>query len=180
MGKGRVRRLYKTARVADFEHETDRNVRAQQIYQTIDRQPFQWLVVFVAGIGFFLDGYTLFASNIALPMLAYVYWPEETSSIRLTYINLTTLAGTMFGQVLFGVLADKMGRKKMYGVELLLLICSTLGVVMSSSGVDNSMNVFGWIIFWRLAVGIGVGADYPLSAVITAEWVAESFELDQH
>ena len=81
----------------------------------------------------------------------------------------------MFGQVLFGVLADKMGRKKMYGVELLLLICSTLGVVMSSSGVDNSMNVFGWIIFWRLAVGIGVGADYPLSAVITAEWVARSY-----
>jgi hypothetical protein len=43
-----------TNRVGDFDHETDRNVRAQQIYQTIDRQGFQWVVVFVAGIGFFL------------------------------------------------------------------------------------------------------------------------------
>jgi MFS transporter, PHS family, inorganic phosphate transporter len=166
---GRVRRLYKTARVSDFEHETDRAVRAQQIYETIDRQPFQWLVVIVAGIGFFLDGYTLFASNIALPMLAFVYWPEEVSSIRLTHINLATLTGTMFGQLGFGILADKMGRKKVYGIELLLLIGASLGVVMSSEGKENSMSVFAWLIFWRCLVGIGVGADYPLSAVITAE-----------
>lgn len=31
----------------------------QQIYDTIDRQSFQWVVVFVAGVGFFLDGYTV-------------------------------------------------------------------------------------------------------------------------
>jgi hypothetical protein len=31
----------------------------QQIYQTIDRQKYQWVVVFVAGVGFFLDGYTV-------------------------------------------------------------------------------------------------------------------------
>lgn len=154
MGKGRVRRLYKTARVQDFEHETDRGVRAQQIYQTIDRQPFQWLVVFVAGIGFFLDGYTLFASNIALPMLAFVYWPEEISSIRLTHINLATLTGTMFGQLIFGIMADKWGRKKMYGIELLLLIGSSLGVVMSSAGVENSMNVFAWLVFWRVSASV--------------------------
>lgn len=166
MGKGRIRRLYKTDRVREFDHETDRVVRAQQIYATIDRQPFQWIVVLVAGVGFLLDGYTLFASNIALPMLAYVYSQDDTSSRRLTFINIATLAGTMFGQVLFGILGDMKGRKKMYGVELVLLIASTLGVVMCSSGVDGSMNVFAWIMFWRVMVGIGVGADYPLSAVM--------------
>ncbi|RMZ88798.1 hypothetical protein DV736_g3970, partial [Chaetothyriales sp. CBS 134916] len=169
MAKGRVRRLYKTDRVWEFDHEQDRVVRAQQIYATIDRQSFQWIVVLVAGVGFFLDGYTLFASNIALPMLSYVYWPDETSGLKVTYINIATLAGTLFGQVFFGVLADKHGRKKMYGVELVLLITATLGVVMCSTGVDGSMNVFAWITFWRVIVGIGVGADYPLSAVITAE-----------
>lgn len=50
------KRLYATARARDFDHELDRTVRIRQIYQTIDRQPFQWIVVFVAGIGFFLDG----------------------------------------------------------------------------------------------------------------------------
>ncbi|OJJ62997.1 hypothetical protein ASPSYDRAFT_143263 [Aspergillus sydowii CBS 593.65] len=163
-------RLYKTDRARDFEHEQDRHVRTRQIYETIDRQSFQWVVVLVAGVGFFLDGYTLFASNIALPMIAYVYWHDDTSSFRLTCINIATLGGTLLGQVLFGYLADRNGRKKMYGVELALLITSTLGVAMSSNGEHGSMSVFAWLVWWRIVVGIGVGADYPLSAVITSEF----------
>ncbi|KAJ5954803.1 hypothetical protein N7501_009082 [Penicillium viridicatum] len=163
-------RLYKTDRARDFDHEQDRYVRMRQIYETIDRQKFQWIVVLVAGLGFFLDGYTLFASNMALPMISYVYWRDDISSLRLTGINIATLGGTLLGQVAFGFLADKNGRKKMYGVELVLLITATLGVVMSSTGVDGSMNVFAWLIWWRICVGIGVGADYPLSAVITSEF----------
>ncbi|CAI7585252.1 unnamed protein product [Penicillium discolor] len=169
MGKFHAR-LYKTDRARDFDHEQDRYVRMRQIYETIDRQGFQWIVVLVAGLGFFLDGYTLFASNMALPMISYVYWRDDTSSLRLTCINIATLGGTLLGQVTFGFLADKNGRKKMYGVELVLLITATLGVVMSSTGVDGSMNVFAWLIWWRICVGIGVGADYPLSAVITSEF----------
>jgi MFS family permease len=106
---------------------------------------------------------------MAFPMLSYVYWKDEKSSMKLTDINIATLAGTMLGQVLFGYLADRYGRKKMYGLELMLLITSTLGVVMASTGVHDSMNVFAWLVWWRIVVGIGVGADYPLSAVITSE-----------
>lgn len=102
-------------------------------------------------------------------MIAYVYWTNEPSSIRETIINIATLAGTLVGQVTFGILADKYGRKRMYGVELLLVIISTLGVVMSSTGENNSMNIYAWLVFWRTIVGIGVGADYPLSAIITSE-----------
>lgn len=114
---------------------------------------------------------------MALPMISYVYWRDNTSSLRLTCINIATLGGTLLGQVAFGFLADKNGRKKMYGVELVLLITATLGVVMSSTGVDGSMNVFAWLIWWRICVGIGVGADYPLSAVITSEYVDRSRNL---
>lgn len=102
-------------------------------------------------------------------MISYAYWKDETSSRRSTLINIATLSGTLFGQVLFGFLADKYGRKKMYGVELTLLIAATLGVAMSSTGVNGSMSMYAWLIWWRIVVGVGVGADYPLSAVITAE-----------
>lgn len=108
---------------------------------------------------------------MALPMASYVYWQNDASGKKLMCINIATLAGTLLGQVLFGYLADRYGRKKMYGVELTLLITSTLGVVMSSTGVHNSMDVFAWLVWWRVVVGIGVGADYPLSAVITSEYV---------
>ena len=110
---------------------------------------------------------------MALPMISYVYWRNDTSSYRLSCINIATLAGTLFGMGLFGFLADKYGRKKMYGVELVLLITATLGVVMSSQGENGSMDVYAWLIWWRICVGIGVGADYPLSAVITSEYVAK-------
>lgn len=112
---------------------------------------------------------------MALPMASYVFWQDETSGRRLMLINIATLAGTLLGQVTFGYLADRYGRKKMYGVELMLLITSTLGVVMSSTGMHDSMNVFAWLVWWRIVVGIGVGADYPLSAVITSEYVPAFF-----
>ena len=102
-------------------------------------------------------------------MIAFVYWNQEVSSLKLTCINIATLAGTLLGQVLFGVLADKYGRKKMYGFELVLVIVATLGVTMSSTGANDSMSVFAWLIWWRILSGIGVGADYPLSAIITSE-----------
>lgn len=76
----------------------------------------------------------------------------------------------MVGQLLFGVLADKFGRTRLYGVELVIVIFSTLGVASASEGV-NSMNFLAWLLVWRFMMGVGIGAEYPLSAVITTEYV---------
>jgi MFS transporter, PHS family, inorganic phosphate transporter len=86
-----------------------------------------------------------------------------------------TLAGSLVGQLLFGFLADKYGRRKLYGLELIVVIVATLGVAQSSSGY-NSMDILGWILFYRFLTGIGIGAEYPLSAVITAEYVSDVLE----
>ena len=64
----------------------------------------------------------------------------------------------------------------MYGLELIIVIVATIGVAQSSQGFtprpggDSSMDILGWILFWRMLVGLGIGAEYPLSAVITAEF----------
>lgn len=74
--------------------------------------------------------------------------------------------------LIFGYLADRYGRRKLYGVELIVVIFGTLGLVQCSAGYNNqSMDILGWLVFWRFFVGLGIGAEYPLSAVITAEWV---------
>ena len=74
--------------------------------------------------------------------------------------------------MLFGYAADRLGRRKLYGLELMVVIFGTLGMCQSSAGYNNgSMNVLGWIMVWRFVVGFGIGAEYPLSAVITAEYV---------
>jgi MFS transporter, PHS family, inorganic phosphate transporter len=111
----------------------------------------------------------LFASNVVLPMLGFVYWTDDTKPGHETAINNATLAGCILGQVVFGILADFWGRRKIYGIELLILLAGTIGFAMSASGFGRSMNVISWIIFWRFVSGVGIGADYPLSAVITSE-----------
>ena len=80
-----------------------------------------------------------------------------------------TLAGSMVGQVFFGWLGDRFGRTRLYGIELAIVIFSTIGVASASTGYLNDMSILGWLSVWRFVMGLGIGAEYPLSAVITAE-----------
>jgi MFS transporter, PHS family, inorganic phosphate transporter len=67
----------------------------------------------------------------------------------------------------FGWLADNVGRQRIYGFELIIMIFATLAQVLSSN--SPSMNFVALIIFWRFIMGIGIGGDYPLSSIITSE-----------
>jgi MFS transporter, PHS family, inorganic phosphate transporter len=136
---------------------------------------FNWLVYEVAASGFFTDSYNLFATNVILPSLAYVYWPEAYSTWRETLINCMTLAGSLVGQLAFGYLADRFGRTRLYGSELVIVVISTIGVTASSTGFDDSMSILVWLVAWRFVMGIGIGGEYPLSACICAEQVCSFF-----
>ncbi|TRX94584.1 hypothetical protein FHL15_004536 [Xylaria flabelliformis] len=161
-------------RVVD-EIEYDPQNPDAAIQSVIDRRGFdgfQWRVWLVAASGFFTTSYSIFAVNVISPALAYVYpekncppnWPGNS-----IIINLATLIGTMFGAIAFGFLADRYGRKSVYGLELAIVVVATIGMTTASTGV-GSMNVYGWIGFWRALLGIGLGAEYPLSSIIAAEW----------
>jgi len=76
----------------------------------------------------------IFASNAILPMLSFVYWPTVVGPAREEAINIATLAGCIVGMILFGLLGDIYGRRKMYGIELIVLIVGNVGVLMSSNG----------------------------------------------
>jgi len=91
-----------------------------------------------------------------------------------------TLIGAAIGMVSAGILADLYGRKKLYGFELALLIISTLGLVQASEGfrfqrpdgsAEYTMDIYSWLAWWRFWQGISIGAEHPLVAIITAEWV---------
>jgi len=151
--------------------QTNTNKR-EQICGDIDNNGFDWQIWAVAGSGFFTDSYNLFATNVILPSLAYVYWSDEqlrTNDNHETSINAITLAGSLLGQLIFGYLADQYGRRKLYGLELIVVIFGTLGLAQCSAGFNFSMKIQGWLMFWRFFQGLGIGAEHPLSAVITAE-----------
>jgi MFS family permease len=51
------------------------------------------------------------------------------------------------GQLLFGYLADRYGRTRLYGIELVLVIVSTIGVATTSNGYGDIsfLALFTWV-----------------------------------
>ena len=73
--------------------------------------------------------------------------PGHIPSDADTAIKVATSTGTVVGQISFGILADMVGRKKMYGMELILIIFATLA--QSLSAHSPACSIVGVIVFWR-------------------------------
>ncbi|KAF8985106.1 Inorganic phosphate transporter pho84 [Entomortierella lignicola] len=148
------------------------NERRREALSKIDNAEFGWFHIracLVAGVGFFTDAYDLFAINLVTPMLAMIYFQKQSLPADLDLgIKVSASVGTFIGQIGFGALADRLGRKRMYGVELMIIIVATLGQALSGNGTRLSLPAA--LIIWRVIVGVGIGGDYPLSAVITSEF----------
>ncbi|CAD6577238.1 MAG: Inorganic phosphate transporter pho84 [Tremellales sp. Tagirdzhanova-0007] len=140
----------------------------------IDEASFSWFhakACIVAGVGFFTDAYDIFSISIAATMIGYVYHDGGASTANQDLgIKVAHSVGTFFGQLLFGYLADHVGRKRMYGIELMIIIVGTLGQAVA--GQAPGISIYGVLIMWRFIMGMGIGGDYPLSAVITSEFAA--------
>ncbi|KAF8473934.1 major facilitator superfamily domain-containing protein [Kalaharituber pfeilii] len=155
-----------------FAHIADPNERRRLALAEVDKAPFGWYhvrAVVVAGVGFFTDAYDIFAINMVTVMLGLVYYPHgKIPEHADTAIKVATSCGTVIGQLGFGWLADVVGRKRIYGLELMIIIFTTLAQSLSSNSPGISMT--GILAFWRVIMGIGIGGDYPLSSIITSEF----------
>src|SRR4029077_6137001 len=66
------------------------------------------------------------------------------------------------GAFVFGRFADVAGRKRVYWMVAAIMIVGALGSALSPS--------FWMLIVFRFVLGIGVGGDYPVSAVMMSEY----------
>ncbi|MGH8372040.1 MAG: MFS transporter [Gammaproteobacteria bacterium] len=113
-----------------------------------------------AGLGIFLDGYDLSIIAVALILLK-PQW--QLGPFQTGLLGAAALAGAFIGGLLGGPLADRYGRKAIY-----LLDIATFLIAALASG-------FAWdvasLVAIRFILGIGVGADYPLSATYLVEFL---------
>lgn len=157
--------------VNDFADVEDPFERRRLALEKIDNAKFGWYhvrAICVGGVGFLTDAYDIFAINLAVTMLQYVYWQNDMPSSTETLLKVSTSVGTVIGQLGFGRLADAVGRHKIYGSELIIMITAT--VFQVTLGESPAINFPAIFFFWRIVMGIGIGADYPTSSVITSEF----------
>ncbi|KAJ7229469.1 major facilitator superfamily domain-containing protein [Mycena rebaudengoi] len=141
-----------------------------------DRPPFiltytEVKLLGIAGVGFFLDAYDLFVINPVSTMLQYrLYGGHALPAGLQGFLKAGANIGSVIGHsLLVRYLADALGRKAIYGKELMLIIFATIMCLTTPTGSLSPDNSLIYLTIWRIILGIGVGGDYPMSASITSD-----------
>ena len=124
---------------------------------------FQLKIMFVSGMGFFTDAYDLFVIGIVVALIE-TQWKLSTHQV--SWLNSATLLASAFGAVIFGRVADILGRKRIYGYEVLIL---AFGAIASALAPN-----YTFLLICRIILGIGIGGDYPVSATIMSEYSSKA------
>jgi len=125
--------------------------------------PQHWKIMFISGMGFFTDAYDLFIIGIVMSLVKPIW---HTGKIEEALVDSTALLASAFGALLFGRVADMVGRKRIYGVEVLVLAFGAIACAFSPG--------IWWLIGFRFILGVGIGGDYPVSATIMSEYAGKA------
>jgi MFS transporter, PHS family, inorganic phosphate transporter len=120
---------------------------------------FHRRTVIISGVGFFTDAYDLFVIATAAALVA-IQW--HLSTLQTSWVTGAAILGAFVGAFTFGRVADVVGRKKVYVTVAVVMI---VGAVASAFAPD-----FLFLVVARLVLGLGIGGDYPVSAVFMSEY----------
>ncbi|KAK3403969.1 hypothetical protein EUGRSUZ_K00323 [Eucalyptus grandis] len=148
------------------------------VLHALDKANTRWYhitSIVIAGMGFFTDAYDLFCITPVTKLLGRLYYfdPSSATPAKLpvavnNFVIGVALIGTLAGQLFFGLLGDKFGRKRVYGITLILMVICAICSGLSFGSTAKS--VMTTLCFFRFWLGFGIGGDYPLSATIMSEY----------
>jgi MFS family permease len=129
-------------------------------YRTITRQ--QWNVLLAAQFGWMLDAMDFVLYLMALTTLKEKFdFGDDTAGLLATVSLLTSSAGGM----LFGVVADKIGRTRALMATVLIFSFCSLGTATAQNLTQ--------LLLWRAVLGFGMGGEWASGAVLVSEtWPA--------
>ena len=121
------------------------------------------VVVFSSG-GPFLEGYVLGIIGVALVHMGPDLGINEHWS---GLLGAAALVGVFVGAIAGGWVTDLIGRRKMFVIDLILIgVLSLLCMVVSTPGQ---------LFVLRLAIGVVIGADYPIATSMIAEFTPRKY-----
>ena len=84
--------------------------------------------MFISGMGFFTDAYDLFIIGVVMALMKQRVAPSPVGEGLVTS---TALLASAVGAILFGRIADMLGRKRIYGYEVLVLAAGAIASAFS-------------------------------------------------
>ncbi|WP_180029093.1 aromatic acid/H+ symport family MFS transporter [Acinetobacter sp. YH16032] len=139
--------------------------QAMNVNKIIDHAkftPFHFNVVAWCLLIILFDGYDLAINGVVLPLLMDEW---GLSAVQAGMLASTALAGMMFGAMIFGSLADKIGRKKVIMICIILFSGLTF-----AGGFASNPTEFGIL---RFLAGLGIGGVMPNLVALTSEYAPQ-------
>lgn len=120
---------------------------------------FHFKTVITAGMGFFTDAYDLFIIGVVSSILKDTW---HINALQTSLLSSVALLASVLGAIVFGRIADTMGRKFIYGYELIVLAAGAIASALSPNII--------WLLIFRFVLGVGIGGDYPVSSTLMSEY----------
>ncbi|HEY3052698.1 MAG TPA: MFS transporter [Thermoanaerobaculia bacterium] len=122
-----------------------------------------WRALFAAQIGWMLDAMDFLLFTFAVLSIQKEFGVSKATIGMLTSVALVSSA---FGGIVFGRLADRIGRVRAMTWSILIYSGATAGLSTASA--------IWQLVAWRTLVGIGMGGEWSSGSVLVAEtWPAE-------
>ena len=134
-------------------------------------RPFRWKetsaaqrsTLIAASLGWMLDAFDVLLYSIVLANLMRDFNMEKSTA---GLLNTITLIASAIGSLVFGVLADRFGRRKMLSFSIAAYSLFTFACGLSTS--------IAMLAVCRLFVGLGMGGEWNCGATLVAEtWPGE-------
>jgi putative MFS transporter len=132
----------------------------QQAIDAIGYGRFQRRMLVVCGVTWAADAAEVLVIGFALPAIRAEFHLDDVTSGLLATV---TFVGMLLGAWLWGVVADRIGRRA--GFMLTVAIFAVFGLL--SAFAPN----VGWLLVLRLLTGFGLGGALPLDFALYAEFL---------
>lgn len=109
--------------------------------------------------GPFLDGYVLVMLGVALEQLTPLL---KLDAQWIGLLGAGTLVGLFIGTTLFGYISDRVGRRKMFIIDIVAIGVISVATMFVSSPAE--------LLVMRVLIGIVIGADYPIATSMITEF----------
>ncbi len=135
---------------------------ASEVHQRLDSLPlsrFHWKLLLVSGLGWMFDAMDILIVGSVVAAVSAEWRLDATQS---QWINTANVAGLFFGALASGWLADRLGRKAVFQVTLLIYSIFT--------GLSAAAASVGMLMALRFLTGIGLGGELPVASTMVSEF----------